>query len=469
MLINIVNATFPPRAACAARAGIPCAVSASLLLALATIAPAASANTTPFISPDNRVRQVLCDMSSISGQLTPTESRYTGSGNCIELDSPQKTTDKVTNTSEFPRVNESTQLFRANWTSQGTYNPLTKETWEKVTMPAPATDEKSPIGRPYGNYETRMICATDPWLTGIGVNCTGKTVNATGNLGDAEAMLRQLGSPVTTPRKPAQLQALVAAHDRDAKLQTRVSKVETKDNKAAAIAIAPRPTIVEPREGATYPPQTPLRVRIVPAKNAKDTTYRIEIQVQANFDWRDVTTVATPAGLAQSPQGYRGWGGKPGVPVTAMTAIAGTYRMRARGSAPQMGQPGDWVEFRIDGQPGTQVDPMDQVKAVPGKAGAAVQSAASRLGGQQSTVNALGTAPAVALKNKAGAAALNPQPLPPKTSPGALTLNPQSLAPKSLSGAASLNPQPLPPKTAPGSLMATPLPGGLQQAPSSLR
>jgi hypothetical protein len=459
-----MNRTFPSRAA---RARIPFAISAGLVLALAASAPAARAGA-PFTATDGRVKQVLCQMSAIKGQLTNAESRYTGSGTCIELESPQKANDKSTNTSEFPRVNESTQVFSANWTSQGTYNPVTKETWEKVTMPAPATDEKSPVGRPYGNYETRMICATDPWLTGIGVNCTGKTVNATGNLGDAEAMLRTLNKPLTTPSKPAQLQALVTAHDRDAKLQTRVTKVETTVN-AGAIVLAPKPTIVEPREGGTYPPQTPLRVRIVPAKDAKDTAYRIEIQVQANFDWRDVTTVATPAGVAQSPQGYRGWGGKPGVPATAMTAIAGVYRLRARGSAPQLGQPGDWVQFRIDGQPGLQIDVMDQARPAPGKTGDAAQSAASRAGGQPSTLNALGTSPAIAVQNKAGAVSLNPQPLPPKTSPGAMTLNPQSLAPNNLSGAASLNPQPLPPKTTPGSLTATPLPGGTPQAPSSLR
>jgi hypothetical protein len=462
-----MNTTFSPRAA---RAINLFAISAGLVLILGTVAPAANAGS-PFSVGESNVAQVLCDLSAIKGQLTTTESRYTGTGTCIELLSPQKTDDKATRTSEFPRVNESTQLFSANWTSQSTYNPVTKETWEKITMPAPATDQKSPVGRPYGNYETRMICATDPWLTGIGVNCTGKTVKATGNLGDAEAMLRMLNRPLTTPSKPAQLQALLAAHDRDARLQTPVTKAAETNSQASTIAIAPKPTIVEPRDGATYPPQTPLRVRIVPAKDAKDTAYRIEIQAKVNFDWRDVITVATTAGVAQSPQGYRGWGGVQAAGARGeMTATTGAYRMRARATAPQAGQPGDWVEFKIDGQPGKQVDPMDQAKRAPPDAGGgAAQSAASLLGGKPSTANALGTAPAVAVKNPANAASLNPQPLPPKTSPGALTLNPQTLAPNSLSGAASLNPQPLPPKTAPGSLTATPLPGGVPQAPSSLR
>jgi hypothetical protein len=369
-----MNRTFPPRAV-SAKIWFP--ISAGVVLALAATAPAVRA--TPFTSADYRVKQVFCDMAAIKGQLASQESRYASNGSCIGLESPKKPDDKSTNTSEFPRLNESTEIFRANWTAQGSYNPLTKETWESVTMPAPATNEKSALGRPYGNYESRMICATDPWLTGLGVNCTGKTVKAAGNLGDAEAMLRQLNRPVTTPTKLAQLQALVASHDRDARLQTPVTKTATPAD-TRAIAIAPKPSIVEPREGGTYPPQTPLRVRIVPAKDAKDTAYRIEIQAKVNFDWRDVITVATPAGVAQSPQGYRGWGGIQASGARGeMTATVGEYRLRARGSAPQPGQPGDWVEFRIDGQPGPQVDVMNRVKPVPSNAGGgAAQSARTR-------------------------------------------------------------------------------------------
>ena len=226
---------------------------------------------------------------------------------------------------------------------------------------------------------------------------------------------------------------------------------------ADAVANVPKPSIAEPREGGTYPQQTPLRVRVAPANSAKDTDYRIEIQVQANvLIWHDVLTLDMPAGVAQSPQGYLGWGGQPGGPVTQMTAMPGVYRVRASGAAPQRGLPGEWVHFKIDGQPATQAAATNQPKPEPGKAGDAAKPATSTVGGQPSIPNALGSAPALAVQNKAGAASFNPQPLPPKALPGALTLNPQSLAPKGLSGAASLNPQPL-------------RPDGLQQAPSSLR
>jgi hypothetical protein len=225
--------------------------------------------------------------------------------------------------------------------------------------------------------------------------------------------------------------------------------------------------IFEPHAGGTYPPQTPLRVRLVPAKDARDTAYRIEIQRQTisgssssswNVEWREVIAVDTTAAVAQSPQGYREWGGAQAAgPRAAMTATGGLYRIRARATAPQAGQPGDWVEFRITGPRGTQDEAINQAKpGTQGAGGGAAQSAASRTTGQPGTPNALSSAPGATMQNKAQAVTLNPQPLPPKTTPGAPMLNAQTLLPKALGAAAALNPQPLPP-------------AGLQQAPSSLR
>jgi hypothetical protein len=209
---------------------------------------------------------------------------------------------------------------------------------------------------------------------------------------------------------------------------------------AGAVASASKPIIVEPRAGGIYPQQTPLRVRVAPVNDAKDTAYRIEIQVRENIlIWHDVMSLDTPAGVAQSPKGYLGWGGKPGGPITQMTATPGVYRVRVRGAAPQMGEPGDWLQFKIDGLPVNQPDAMNQPKPDPGKAGVAAQSAPPPVGGQPSMPKALVSAPA-AVQSKAQAASLNPQPLPPKTAPAALTANPHALSP-----------------------------GGLQQAPSSLR
>jgi len=153
-----MNRIFSIRARATRHPHVRAALSA---LALAAVAPCVHAMT-PFGTADSQVKQVFCDMSAIKGQFNETESRYTSSGVCVELDSPQS---NAKGTSEFPDINRSTEVFRAAWTAQGSYNPLTKETWEKLTMPAPNIDQATPVGRPYGNYETRMICATDPWLS----------------------------------------------------------------------------------------------------------------------------------------------------------------------------------------------------------------------------------------------------------------------------------------------------------------
>jgi hypothetical protein len=204
-----------------------------------------------------------------------------------------------------------------------------------------------------------------------------------------------------------------------------------------------RPSIAQPREGGSYPPQTPLSVRVVPAKGAKDTAYRIEFQLLKNtIIWTEFATLDTPAAVAQSPQGYRGWGAKQDASKWWMTAAPGSYRLRVSTSAPQAGQPGEWVLFSIAGQPGKQGD------------GDAAQSAPQPLAPKTSPA-ALTATPLDASRSKAAAVLLNPQSLSPKTlsaAPAATSLDPA----RNKVGPVLLNPQPLPP-------------GGLQQAPSSFR
>jgi len=203
------------------------------------------------------------------------------------------------------------------------------------------------------------------------------------------------------------------------------------------------PSVVEPREGGSYPPQTPLGVRIVPAKGAKDTAYRIEIQLKKNtFICTEFATLDTPAAVAQSPQGYRGWGGQQDASKWWMTAAPGSYRLRVSASAPQAGQPGEWVLFSIAGQPGKQ------------GGGDAAQSSPQPPPTTTSPA-ALTATPLDASRNKAAAVLLNPQSLAPKTLSAAPATTPLDAA-RNRTAPVLLNPQPLPPS-------------GLQQAPSSLR
>ena len=442
--------------------------------ALAIVLAPESVRAGSFSAADSLQKQVFCNIARVNGQFSSTESKYTANGNCVGLESPQKGDSEKTNTSEFPRVNESKELFNAAWTAQGSYNPVTKEAWEKVTMPAPTIDQKTPVGRPYGNYETRMICATDPWLTGIGVQCTGKTVKATGNLGDTEAALRALNRPVTTPNKAPLLQALNTAHDRYVSTHA-FNSTTAATSKSSAVGMLFAPTVVEPKPNSTHRPQTAMSIRVAPAETAKDTAYELEIQVQANFDWRVLTNIPVSAAVAQSALGYKGWGAHADGTGAQMTAIAGVYRVRAKATAPSRSAPSDWVEFKIDGKPGVSVEDLAKGK-IDARSGAKTSAAAAALATEAprlqthgasvpagstpvarpaATAGTLTRSPVETLKSKTDAVLLNPQPLPPKTA----TATPSPLsATRTKADAVLLNPQPLPPS----SLTPAQVPGALR-------
>ncbi len=431
--MNILNRTR------AERSTLSIVVAVTAILLPASAVPPAHARA--FGSADSQVSQVFCDMTTVQGRFTAAAARYSSGGVCVQTQSPQKPDDKATNTSEFPRVQESKEIFRANWTAQGTYDPVTKETWEKVTLPAPRVDEKTPVGRPYGNYETRMICATDPWLTGTGVNCTGKKVVATGNLGDMEAALRNINRPVTTPNKAPQLQALNDTHDRWVRQHTITTANTSRGPGVMAQLMAP--TLAEPAPGSTHRPQTPMRIRVTPAKGAKDVSYELEFQFRAaaNADWRLVTHVPVNAAQAQSALGYKGWGGHADGTGPQMTAALGLYRLRVRTISPSRSEPSEWVEFRVDGQPATLTDVAgrgpSRVTSPPGvvqlDTRAPVPASAPQV------------TPGTGLNRRGEMVQLNPQPLPPQQGPqwGAATSPSATLKPRG--EATRLNPQPLPP------------------------
>jgi hypothetical protein len=431
------------------RANVPLAIAALAAVMLWAIAQSARA-ITPF-GTEVQVKQIFCDLATVRGTFTFTGATYRASGTCVQLESPQRGGKGI---SEFPRVNESKEIFRAAWTAQGSYDPVTKETLETVTMPAPTIDQKTPVGRPYGSYETRMICATDPWLTGLGVKCTGRTVKATGNLGDMETLLGQMNQPLTTPSKQPLLQALNASHERYLSMHTVTS---TARGGAAAAIFAP--TIIEPTPGSMHRPQTAMSIRVAAARNAKDTHYILEIQQtstpqnvgQANAEWHKLTDIPVTAAVAQSGLGYRGWGAHVDGTGPQMTASLGTYRVRALATAPRRSEPGEWVEFKIDGQPGVTKDDL----------------ARSKPGATDGARSAFGIGPKAAA-TEAPRTQVHGTPLGPGSAPVArpaasqwATQAPAPLAPAAnKANAFSLNPQP--PPVNPPTVLPT-------QAPSALR
>lgn len=414
-------------------AGTPSAFATMIVVAFATVTPQAGAVTYKPYAAEPTARELFCDMTAIQGQFKDGESLYTASGSCFGVDSPIRQGRGV---SEFPDTNRSITKYQFTWSAHAGYNPQTKLAWEKVVLQAPPAGQPVPPGRPQGAYEAMMNCAADPWLTGSSASCGSKRMNLRSELGDYAPALRDAKGPVTMPRKPALLQALNASHERYVRTRSATSTTAGSSSHMA-IAQAFAPTIVEPRAGSTHQPQTALSIRVAPAQNAKDTDYEVEIQVQANFDWRSLIRIPVTAAVVQSGPGYRGWGAQLAGARPEMTAVASVYRVRAMASAPKPSVPGAWVEFKIDGKPGFSMQdaarsPLEKKSGVPAALAAAGLAGTTGAPRQQihgnplppgtlpvargaSQATAVAPSPFAKATRKADTVLLNPQPPPPST------------------------------------------------------
>jgi hypothetical protein len=308
-----------------------------------------------FISPVTS-QQVICAVTAIKGDFTNEHSHYVSSGSCAQM-----WVNYVTERGEskFAGTADSRVVFEVAWSAEGSFNPVTKETWETITLPAPRIDQRAEPGRPYGVFTSRMTCASDPWLLSHVADCAAITVTASGNLGDAEKVLRELKHPFTVPTQLAQQQALNAAHDQFERRRIAIATAtapKATAGTAEPVHMVTLPEILEPRPGSTHPPQTPLKIRVAAPRDMKVQTYVVEIEArQGNGSWQVQTTEVVRAADAEGLLGYTGWGWhRPGT-GPQMTASLGAYRVRARASTPA-GDAGAWREFTIAGEPGTGPD-----------------------------------------------------------------------------------------------------------------
>ena len=314
------------------------------------------AQGTHFTSGGGPVRQVFCDMPEIRGDFRVQESRYVSHGTCVQLEGKTPILDNDVKRSEFDDYSHGKEIFRAEWTAESGYNALTKEAWEKIVFPAPTVDQRVPNGRPYGRFESKMLCATDPWIEFGSPKCTAINSTATGNLGDIEKMLRQISKPFTTNMKLPAMQALYDAHQRFLKIQAALAPKTTTQALEARGSVT-LPEIIEPRAGIAYPPETPLKIRVLAPRNLKVQSYELQFESkQSNGSWQTVTNVRVTAAEVEGVLGYKGWGWHQPGTAPLMTAAVGTYRLRARATSPSPGEAGEWREFSIAGQPGLGPD-----------------------------------------------------------------------------------------------------------------
>jgi hypothetical protein len=354
------------------RIAMAAAAIASVLACLPLDAGAGSHFTTALSS-----EQVICAVAAIKGDFAVERSHYVSSGSCAQM---WVNYNPDSGESKFAGTSDSRVVFQVAWSAEGGYNPTTKETWETITLPPPRIDERVAPGRPYGVFSSKMVCAMDPWLQARATDCASISVNVSGNLGDAEKVLREMKHPFTVPTKPAQQQALNAAHDRFEQLHVAMLPKATA-SAAEAVRTITLPEILEPRPGSAYPPQTPLKIRVAAPRDIKVQTYLLEIEArQANGSWQVQTTEVVRATDAEGPFGYTGWGWhRPGT-GPQMTASLGSYRVRARATTPVAGEAGAWREFTIAGEPGTGPDVVPKTNILPGLGRGATSGEPARTG-----------------------------------------------------------------------------------------
>ncbi len=180
------------------------------LVVAAACAAAMPARAGVTFTTDTATRQIFCDMPVLKGEFHRVNQSYVASGSCVEIEAVQRN-DGAKNRSEFDQYNKSKDIWRANWTAEGSYDSTTKVTTETVTLPAPNVNEFAPANRPYGRFVSKMVCATDPWLESS-ASCTAITVSTTGNLGSMEKSLRLARRPFTSTEKEPMRNVLIGQH-----------------------------------------------------------------------------------------------------------------------------------------------------------------------------------------------------------------------------------------------------------------
>jgi hypothetical protein len=381
-------------------------LSAATLLVLPAVAMGLSS-----FSGENDKR-IYCDMPEVSGQFGAASARYRAAGSCAMLE-----VLSAENKSGRSQFDEPTgrALWRVRWTATGGYDPATRDTWETIDVPSPPPGTRHAV---WGQFTVRMVCTADPWLH-AGAQCAGGQVSTPVGI-DPELLkhFRWAARPFTSRPSAQQVESLLAAQRREQTRLSREARIVEKTSQRSSRNEAPR--IVAPDHDGVYPAQTAVNIRVAPpkiytVKNFKPQLYEVQVQrKQADASWVLQTTQGVRADLIEGI-GYSGWGAHQPGTGSAMTATPGAFRVRVVIKAPDSLDLGnlalsEWVEFRISGDAAAKADPRFLVAPKAGAAAAA--TAAPRSLTAPPSVPARSTASVF----KADAAALNPQPLPPKSS-----------------------------------------------------
>jgi hypothetical protein len=344
----------------------------------------------------------------IKGDLAANPARYKAHGECAVFYGPEQS-------KQSPRCT-------VTWVAEGAYDATAKSAWETITA--------GPRHRPLGRYTASAYCGADPWLsTSRSPICYSTNVGP--NTGSKVLERHLIPFFTTVYLSKAQQQALIAEKGRlgrEARAHAGTSLKETAPRTPSADLRASvkdqpsvPPRIVSPAAGSIHKPLAAVNIRVAAPKvgtaNVSVKTYELEWQIkQKDGRWQSYVTHQVAAAEAEGP-GFTGWGAyQPGTPGV-MTATVGNWRVRAMIKDPRPPNSnitvGEFVEFTIAGTPVTAEQARlpakypNTVKDVPVQ-GVASPDAASPMAARKQ----LQTPAHTGIQHDA--AALNPQPLPPK-------------------------------------------------------
>ncbi len=114
------------------------------------------------------------------------------------------------------------------------------------------------------------------------------------------------------------------------------------------------PAILSPAKGQGFFAQSALPIRLAPPQGLNATSYLVAVQRRdAQGNWLLQTNLPIAAAVAQSAQGYSGFGaGGTGTSKSlALLTAPGAWRLNAQVAAPNQSGWSDWVEFTVMSPP----------------------------------------------------------------------------------------------------------------------
>jgi hypothetical protein len=236
-----------------------------------------------------------------------------------------------------------------DWTAEGTYQPLQKNTWEDIAIRQVYLDRPGFVSQ--GTLSGWVTCAKDPWREPDGLACGSPGFKTAGAIEPAvarfygKALRVPLTSNLSAPQR-ASLKGQYQAAVQKAQQINVVASSSVEKQSSNAFAFQPAvPSVTSPAANQVFFEKVPIPIKLTSPRALNATGYLVNLETKdANGAWRTHATIPVGVAQAQSATGYTGFGA--GAPP-AFLALPGKWRLNAQISSPKASGPSAWVEFSV--------------------------------------------------------------------------------------------------------------------------